>query len=644
MGIRQFIAKALGYPFGPATKVGGLSLHEMTAPPGWGYQNYLKAYGEIGWLFACANVIAQAVAKQQWHLYELKADGDREEINEHELIDFLNHINPIQSRYQYFYLATLYKKLVGEEFWVLNFNGKGTPAEMWLAPPAFMNVIPSAKNYIDHYEFRRDNAKIDFTVQEVIHIMTPNPANPYRGLSEAQALTTDLDSERYAARYLQKFFFNDATPGFFIKYPAQDLPPADTRKELLEEWNERHQGFRNRGRVAFLWGGEPATVAHSNADSQLKDLRVYHRDVILAAYKVPPSILGITEHVNRANSEAAQYDFGQYCISPELVQLREAMNKELCPMFGDNLYLDFESPIPEDENSEVLNASNLFKAGIITRNEARAYVDMEPAEGPEGDEYFVQPTPFAGNPELPPPGPKMVKSNPKGLSADKAESYWKDYVSRVESYERRVIYELQMIALEQKQLCLDDLHSEKTPSIDKPAFKKAYRETMTPILTQVMTGAMQSGSELLEPVNPHKEGPISLTRAALRWLANRIGWAADEIGTESADRLAALLSDAYARGLGTDEIADLIEREFGYFSDVRAQRIARTETMTASVQGTIEGYKEAGLDKAEFYTAQDERTCEDCNGMNGEIFEVGDMEGVLPLHPQCRCVWLPVIE
>jgi hypothetical protein len=57
---------------------------------------------------------------------------------------------------------------------------------------------------------------INFAVDEIIHIMTPNPHNPYRGLSEAQALTATLDSERYAASLQNKIFYNDGRPGLLL--------------------------------------------------------------------------------------------------------------------------------------------------------------------------------------------------------------------------------------------------------------------------------------------------------------------------------------------------------------------------------------------------------------------------------------------
>ena len=395
MNLKQIIEKATGYRLG--TPRGGSSMMEITemqVPPSWGYQSYLQAYGQVGWLFACVNVIANSVAAVPWTLYELDKNNERKEITEHPLIDLLNHINPYQSRYQYFYISTMYKKLVGESFWQLNFDGKGQPVEMWLAPPAFMSVIPSPTKYIDHYEYNRNNVKVSFTVEEIIHIMSPDPYNPYRGKSEAQALADVIDSERYAAKMQNKLFYNDARPGFMIKYPAENLPNNETRKELMQEWDERYKGYRNSGKAAFLWGGEPSNITLSPKDMDFANLRGFDRDTIMGAYRVPKSVMGITEGSNRATADATNYTFAMYVVRPELTAIREALNKELVTFYPGKLYLDFENPVPEDTTAGINNTVNVYKAGLVTKDEARAMIDLTPVEDGTGEEYFVQPSPF----------------------------------------------------------------------------------------------------------------------------------------------------------------------------------------------------------------------------------------------------------
>ena len=655
MNLRKKLAQTIlgkSYPIGlPSSLPSGLQFFEMQMPPGWGYQSYLKAYGEIGWLFAVVNIIAQAVAKVDWHLFELNKDGERTEIIRHDLIDLFNKMNPFQTRYQFMYLATMYKMLVGEEFWVLNFDGSKQPKEVWLAPPAYMAVVPHPTKYIDHYEYRRQNFLKTFTVEEIIHIKTPNPYNEYRGLSPAQALTVDLDSERFASRYQLKLFSNDGTPGFLIKFPAADLPPMETRKELMQEWDERYKGFRNRGKTAFLFGGEPSVITMTNRDMDFKELRKFNRDAILGAYHVPRSVIGITEDVNRANAEAGNYTFAMYTIHPELAALREALNKELCPLYADNLYLDFENPIPEDETAQINNAVNLFKAAVITRNDALQMVGMEPLEDELlGNEYFSPP---AGgfNLEMPKNFKLLPPIQNKALfnTDEQKEVYWRGYITRVEAYEAPIIKNLQDVFDAQEQEALDNLKnapSEAYPLFDGTKFKEAYHKAVNATLISLLVDSAKHALELVPPQAPHKAEPPKIppvvSQRALDWLLTRMGWAADEIGEETAKLLAQALHNGFAAGESISQIAGRISQVYD-MSDMRAKRIARTETIAASNIGAREGYKEAGINKTEWYTAIDGRVCDLCGALHNKIslLDEGDTP---PAHPNCRCTLLPVIE
>lgn len=661
------IIKSIGYRLGiPGRGNAFTEMSEMQVPPGWGYQTYLQAYGQIGWLFACVNAIASAVAKVPWHLYEVDVNGERTEIFQHPLIDLMNNVNPFYTRYQFMYLGTMYKLLVGEEFWQINFNQGGKPGELWLAPPAFMTVVPSAQNYIDHYEYKRGAMATaqSFTIDEIIHIMTPNPYNPYRGLSPAQALTTDLDSERFASRYQQKLFFNDATPGFVVKYPAVDMPSMETRKELMQEWDERFKGFRNRGKTAFLWGGEPQSIVMNNTDMDFAALRKFSRDAILGAYRIHPSVIGATSGTSRAEAEAGQYQFAMYAVDPELSALREALNKELCVFFGDNLYLDYENPVPEDTTMGINNTVNVWKSGLVTRNEARSELDYEPLNTPEGEEFFVQPAPQFGqgasgggdspikpedaNPVAPAETGKSA--HPKALFKDDAakEEFWKSYVRRVEAYETPIVKSMTAIFEGQKQEALESMKRPAAPGvdlIDKQSFIKKYTEAVTPVLENLMKESVKNGMDLVGPRNPHKADiPPVVNARALDWLRQRVGWAAMEIGEETAKLLGQALTDGFAAGESMDDIAKRVMAVFEV-SPARAMRIARTETIAASNQGALAGYGETGIvHKVEFYTAIDERVCEDCNNFHGDLFTLDDAVPMIPLHCNCRCCWLPVIE
>jgi hypothetical protein len=81
----------------------------------------------------------------------------------------------------------------------------------------------------------------------------------------------------------------------------------------------------------------------------------------------------------------------------------------------------------------------------------------------------------------------------------------------------------------------------------------------------------------------------------------------------------------------------------------RAEVMARTEMIRSHHQATIQEYRNWGLEgvkiQAEVRTAGDDRVCEECQrkAIAGP-YTLDQVENMIPIHPQCRCIALPVFD
>lgn len=74
----------------------------------------------------------------------------------------------------------------------------------------------------------------------------------------------------------------------------------------------------------------------------------------------------------------------------------------------------------------------------------------------------------------------------------------------------------------------------------------------------------------------------------------------------------------------------------------RATLIARTETLRAHNEGRKVFYKQVGVGRVKWLTADDDRLCPICRPLNNVEFEIDDLEGP-PKHPACRCTVVAVV-
>ena len=121
----------------------------------------------------------------------------------------------------------------------------------------------------------------------------------------------------------------------------------------------------------------------------------------------------------------------------------------------------------------------------------------------------------------------------------------------------------------------------------------------------------------------------------------------DEMQNVTADlsqRMSRTLADGLVQGKSPRQIADDLEDDIG-FSRQRAELIARTEIIRAHAEGQLEALEQMGVEEVgaavEFSSAGDDTVCPECEALEGVVLKVEEARGIIPVHPNCRCAWIP---
>lgn len=118
-------------------------------------------------------------------------------------------------------------------------------------------------------------------------------------------------------------------------------------------------------------------------------------------------------------------------------------------------------------------------------------------------------------------------------------------------------------------------------------------------------------------------------------------------------------------GLDTLGLMDRLQGIYSGWSVLRAEMIARTETIRGENAASVAAYDVAGVKQLQWFTSEDDRVCPFCNRLHGEVYTIHDslfrqgdvmrVEGGIlrldyedvkhpPLHVFCRCTVLPVLK
>jgi len=101
------------------------------------------------------------------------------------------------------------------------------------------------------------------------------------------------------------------------------------------------------------------------------------------------------------------------------------------------------------------------------------------------------------------------------------------------------------------------------------------------------------------------------------------------------------------QGINLQTMTKRVSERFETAKKNDVERLLRTEVNYTLNQATLDGYKEAGIEKYEFSATLDSRTSQICSELHGEVFEIKKIAVGLnypPMHPRCRSTTIPIID
>lgn len=392
-------------------------------PGARGTSDILTAYGTMPWLRAVTHRVSTSVAAVPWTLSATpRRGGEPQPLLSHPLLDLLAGGNPLLGAHASRQMTQLCLDLVGESFWLLERNPLGMPIAFWPVPPSWVQQTPTPD--LPYFRVSWGAVQAQLPVTEVLWFKDPHPADPYgRGRGTAQALSDELETDEYAAKHTKAWFYNSARPDIIVT--ADNLSKDDT-KRLEEDWNSKNKGFWNAFKAYFLNRKvDITTLSQTFKDQELIALRQFERDMIIQIYGVPPEMLGVIEHSNRATIIESQTIFRTYVMLPRLELLRDTMQRCLVPQYDERLMLGYVSPLPEDREHKL----NVMKAApqAFLLDQWQAAAGEPPLPNGAGQVFYV-PTaqtvhnnldaPDQGTSALPPLAPPKAASTTTARLSD----------------------------------------------------------------------------------------------------------------------------------------------------------------------------------------------------------------------------------
>lgn len=654
MNIFQKVGQSIGKFFLGNSLPG---IWSWATPGDWNKKKILEQYTR--YVYAVVTAIAEESAKIDLEMYK-----NDKVVENHPFLTLIKKPNPMMSQFQFLEMHFTFMNLSGESYWYLARGLNSLKVkEIYLLRPDLMQVVvdkTDPRGLVTGYVMSKpDGTKTPFDLKEILHFKMPNPLDPYYGLGTVQAAKTYIQTEEYASNWTKSSVYNSGRPSGVLN--IKGTIGQEEFEQLKRQFKESYSGTDNAGKTMLLKGADGLNYQKMGmelGEVALKELKDMTRDDIMVMFRVSKTILGITDDVNRANAMEARAVFTRNVIIPQVDRMLDHINAFLLPDWGDGFLLTYEDPTLQSDADRLAE----WTAGHnkwLTTNDIRAERNLDPIPGGDVIREPITLVPTSGGSATKRLKKKDIRKKKKleleeiyAKTLIAIQHRWQDTYKEFIDQEFQ-IQEKEILAKNKKATFIEWL-------FDVDASKQRIVGTLFPLGVELMKAAAKIALELAGDT----ETDLNITNNITEYIRDRIDRLATNTNDETIKSIEAAISEGTANGESVSKLRDRIKDVYKYANDVRAERIARTESLATSNEGALAAYRQSPL-----VTGKEWRTtgtpCEYCASLEGVIVELdqnfanlGDSitgidGGHLPIdyedidhppaHPNCECVLLPVV-
>ena len=329
--------------------------------------NLVKISKYNPWIGACVRAITENSIRP---VLKIRNKDSLIDVDAHPFYEIMQRPNQFQSFNQMF-RSLIYDYCFDGNAYLLKIRVRGKVKGYQSIP--FMNVRVNEKYSRDsimasgkyEYSILLGGKSQGIPNEDIFHWKDTTFSNAYKkGYSKLKHLLYSVSEQNYIDRFNLSFVKNGGKPSGILltKQPVT----AQAVEDIRERWDKSVGGMDNAGRLAVIGNARDVDyieAGKSTSEMGYEVLKKVSREEILAVFRVPPVLVGLTESVNYANAKEQRKIFFEVNIIPMLTDLNKEMNSLLIEDFGDTeneFYFDYSNITELQED-----LSEKMKVGVL---------------------------------------------------------------------------------------------------------------------------------------------------------------------------------------------------------------------------------------------------------------------------------------
>ena len=355
--------------------------------------NEMSALG-ISTVYSAISLIADSIALLP--LKTMRTDGQK--VIHTEKPKFLEKPNVAQdiSMFSIVHQTISTLAMHGNAFILVDRDRQGRPIQLTPIHPEKVKVEMDNGKKCFMLMTKRGQYDRKITTYNMLHLVWYQYPGQLTGVSPLRANGNTYGLALAMERHLSQFYGQGGTPSSVLE-TDRDLT-AEQASILKDTWLGNHN--RNR-KPAVLTGGLKWKAISAAAGNELIDAREQITHEIARVFRIPAHLLLAKDGSNvYSNLESNGLAFIRHTLLPWIRRIEDSFTT-LLP--GKQFVrLDTDEYARGDQLSRVRSFQVAISSGMMTPNEARAKLDLEPYEG--GDKFYIGLQGALIDPTLPPQG------------------------------------------------------------------------------------------------------------------------------------------------------------------------------------------------------------------------------------------------
>ena len=342
---------------------------------------------QIGTVYACSRILGEDVGSLPLFMFERSRDR-RESFKayDHPLYEKLHNLpNPQTAAISFREALTSAAALTGTGYARIARNSLGDVVALWQLAPNEVTRDHDRAGQTFFLVTERGGPQKTYSEQDIFNL--PGFSfDGYLGNNVMQYARQAIGLADSAQGYAQAFFDNDHTPGVVLEHPNKLTPSAI---ELIKEAWKRSTA--SHGVAVASEGMKVNAFGQTNDESQLIEQRKFQVIEICRWFRMPPHKLADLDRAHFTNVEQQDTDYFRSTLRPWLVRWEQAAYRCLLRVDERTRFYaehSVEGFLRGDFKTQTEGFTKLAEKGVLSVNEIRAFLNMNPVEG--GDKHFIQ--------------------------------------------------------------------------------------------------------------------------------------------------------------------------------------------------------------------------------------------------------------